>query len=331
MATIKDIAREADVSTMMVSRVINKHYNQVSAENIARIEEIIKKYDYVPNSAARSLSSKSSRIIAIFVQGDSSQLYRPYNAVMLGCLMQNIQNQGYDAMIHFISDYSEVFDKLRSWKASGAIFLGMFQKDLMKIQVKADVPFVFTDCYSDSQQFANVGIDDYKGGVLAAQHLLECGHRDFALVGEYINDSPLGQRRLKGFRDTLEASGINFGPENVIDLCAPDPVGRLLRLRKDHLAVFVLSDLVAAHLIKQLAERGYSVPNDLSFVGFDDLYVSRLVNPGLTTISQDLEKKATTAVDLLFQYLKYPDFPLQNISLDVSLVNRATVKMLKQG
>lgn len=331
MTTIKDIAREAGVSTMMVSRVINKHYNQVSAENIARIEEIIKKYDYVPNSAARSLSSKASRIIAIFVQGDASQLYRPYNAAMLGHLMQNIQNHGYDAMAHFISDYSEVFDKLRSWKASGAIFFGMFEKDLLQIQVKAEIPFVFTDCYSDSWQFANVGIDDYKGGVLAARHLLECGHRNFALVGEYINESPLGQRRLKGFRDTLEASGVEFGPENVVDFGEADTEGRLLRLRKDHLAVFVLSDMVAVHLIKQMAERGYSVPDDLSFVGFDDLYISNLVNPGLTTISQDLAQKAASTVDLLFQYLKYPDFPLQNITLDVSLVNRATVKMLKQG
>lgn len=329
MVTIKDIAREAGVSTMMVSRVINKHYNQVSAENIARIEAIIKKHDYIPNSAARSLSSRVSRIIAIFIQGDASGLYRPYNATMLGYLMQNIQAQGYDVMAHFISDYSEVFDKLRSWKASGAIFFGMFEKDFLQIQVKAEIPFVFTDCYSDSWQFANVGIDDYKGGVLAAQHLLDCGHKNFALVGEFIEKSPLSQRRLKGFQDTLETSGIQFGPENIINFSEIDTVERLLRLKAEHLAVFVLSDVVAVHLMKEMAERGYSIPDDLSFIGFDNLYISNLVTPGLTTISQNLEQKAISTVDLLFQYLKYPDFPVQNITLDVNLVDRATVKILK--
>ena len=329
MITIKDIAQEAGVSSMMVSRVINKRYDQVSAENIERIEAIIKKHNYIPNSAARSLSSKTSRIIAIFIQGDASELYRPYNAAMLGNLMQSIQQQGYDAMAHFVHDYSEVFDKLRSWKAAGAIFFGMFTKDLLQIQSQAEVPFVFTDCYSDTWQFANIGIDDYKGGVLAAQHLLNCGHKAFALVGEYINSSPLAQRRLKGFRDTLLAAGMEFGPERVVEFNEPDTEGRLLQLKKEHLAVFVLSDMLAVHLIKEMADRGYRVPDDLSFIGFDNLYISHMMNPGLTTISQDLPQKAAAAVKLLFQYMKYEDFPVQNIALDVSLVDRDTVKVFK--
>jgi len=328
MATIKDIAREAGVSTMMVSRVINKHYNQVSAENIERIEAIIKKHNYVPNSAARSLSSKASRIIAIFVQGNATELYRPYNATMMGHLIQNIQAQGYDTMAHFISDYSEVFEKLRSWKAAGAIFFGMFEKDILQIQVKAEVPFVFTDCYSDSWQFANVGIDDYKGGVLAAKHLLDHGHKNFALVGEFINESPLAQRRLKGFRDTLAARNMELKQENVLAFDSSDIVQNLIQRKKDHLAVFALSDMAALSLIKQLSDCQYSIPDDFSFVGFDNLYVSNLVNPELTTISQDLAQKAETAVSLLFQYLKYPDFPLQNITLDVHLVERGTVRAL---
>ena len=280
MITIKDIAQEAGVSSMMVSRVINKRYDQVSAENIERIEAIIKKHNYVPNSAARSLSSKTSRIIAIFIQGDASELYRPYNAAMLGNLMQSIQQQGYDAMAHFVHDYSEVFDKLRSWKAAGAIFFGMFTKDLLQIQSQADVPFVFTDCYSDTWQFANIGIDDYKGGVLAAQHLLNRGHKAFALVGEYINSSPLAQRRLKGFRDTLLAAGIEFGPDHIIEFREPDTEGRLLQLKEEHLAVFVLSDMLAVHLIKEMADRGYRVPDDLSIVGFDNMYNSHMKSPG---------------------------------------------------
>ena len=80
MITMKDIAREAGVSAMTVSRVINKRYDQVSSETVQRIEKIIQKYNYIPNSAARSLSSRSARIIAVFIKGDYRELQSDYNS-----------------------------------------------------------------------------------------------------------------------------------------------------------------------------------------------------------------------------------------------------------
>lgn len=328
MVTIKDIAQEAGVSTMMVSRVINKRYNQVSAENIERIEKIIRKYNYIPNSAAQSLSSKTSKIIAIFIQGNANSLVQPYNAIMLGALIQDVQAYGYNTMVHFISNYSDVHNKLQSWKACGAIFFGMFEKDFEQFPSKTDVPFVFTDCYCSFIQIANVGIDNYKGGVLAAQHLLDYGHRNFATIGEYLNESPLIQQRLNGFRDTLLRAGIEMNPDCIINFDS-FAVQKLIERKGEHLAIFSFSDIHSLNIMKQLNEHGYQVPEDFSIVGFDNLYLCQLTNPELTTISQDITKKAQSAVDLLFQYLKYPDFPLQNITLDVQLISRATVKKIR--
>ncbi|MDE7266746.1 MAG: LacI family transcriptional regulator [Lachnospiraceae bacterium] len=327
MVTIKDIAQEAGVSTMMVSRVINKRYNQVSAENIERIEKIIKKYNYIPNSAAQSLSSKTSKIIAIFIQGDANSLEHPYNAVMLGYLIQNIQARGYDTMVHFISNYSDVCNKLQSWKASGAVFFGMFEKDFLQFQTNEKIPFVFTDCYSSSIPIANIGIDNYKGGSLAAQHLLDYGHDNFAIVGEYFNESLLNQQRLKGFCDTLSKAGINIEQNHIINFDSSTAT-KLIEIQQAHLAVFAFSDILSLKVIKQLNEHGYRVPDDFSIIGFDDLFICHLTSPELTTVSQNLSKKAEAAVDLLFQYLNYPDMPLQNIVLDVELVSRDTVKNL---
>lgn len=327
MITIKDIAREAGVSAMMVSRVINKRYDQVSEENINRIEKIIKEYNYIPNSAAQSLSSKSSRIIAIFIQGDANSLEHPYNSVMLGCLIRHIQAYHYDTMVHFISNYSEVLYKLQSWKAAGAIFFGIFEKDFIQIQDKTGIPFVFTDCYSQSRQIANVGIDNYKGGELAARHLLDYGHDNIVFVGEYIKESPLIQQRLKGFQDILADKNIKIDQERIIHYDS-DTVQKLIKMRGKHLAVFTPSDILSLNIIKQLNEHGYHVPDDFSIIGFDDLYICRLASLELTTISQDLPLKAKSAVDLLFQYLKHPDMPLQNITLDVELRSRNTVKNL---
>lgn len=328
MVTIKDIAQEAGVSTMMVSRVINKRYNQVSAENIERIEKIIKKYNYVPNSAAQSLSSKTSKIIAIFIQGNANSLEQPYNSVMLGCLIQDVQAHGYDTMVHFISNYSDVCNKLQSWKACGAVFFGIFEKDFEQFQTTADIPFVFTDCYSDSDRITNVGIDNYKGGALAAQHLLEYGHDNIAFVGEYLRESPLIRQRLDGFRDTLSHAGLELKEQYILNFDA-SVAQKLIELKGKHLAIFAISDIISLQIIKQLNELGCQVPEDFSIIGFDDLYLCHMTTPELTTISQNIAEKAKTAVDLLFQYLKYPDLPLQNITLDVTLVSRSTVKKMK--
>lgn len=327
MVTIKDIAQEAGVSTMMVSRVINKRYNQVSAENIERIEAIIKKHNYIPNSAAQSLSSKSSKIIAIFIQGNANSLGHPYNAIMLGSLIQDVQAYGYNTMVHFISNYSDVCNKLQSWKACGAIFFGIFEKDFEQFPFVTDVPFVFTDCYCTSRPIANVGIDNYKGGMLAAQHLLDYGHSNFATLGEYLNESPLIRQRLDGFRDTLSQAGIELEPNHVVNFDSY-AVEKLIDLKEEHLAIFSFSDIHSLKIMKQLYELGYQVPEDFSIVGFDDLYLCQLTSPELTTISQNITEKAKSAVDLLFQYLKYPDLPPQNIILDVTLVNRSTVKKI---
>lgn len=327
MVTIKDIAQEAGVSTMMVSRVINKRYNQVSAENIERIEKIIEKHNYIPNSAAQSLSSKASKIIAIFIQGDANSLEHPYNAVMLGYLIQNIQARGYDTMVHFISNYSDVCNKLQSWKASGAVFFGMFEKDFIQFQSNEKIPFVFTDCYSSSMSIANVGIDNYKGGSLAAQHLLEYGHTNFAVVGEYFNESILIQQRLKGFCDTLNKAGMEIEQDHIINFDSAT-AEKLIEIQQKHLAIFAFSDILSLKIIKQLSEHGYHVPHDFSIIGFDNLFICHLTSPELTTISQSLSDKAESAVNLLFQYLEYPNMPLQNIILDVELIIRDTVKKI---
>lgn len=330
MVTLKDIAKEAGVSVMMVSRVINKRFSEVSEENIAKIQEISTRLGYVPNSSARSLSSKSSRIISIIIQGSENPLESPYNAAMLGQIIQEIQGRGYNSMVHFVIDkYSEVTQHLKSWKAEGAIFLGTFDKDIQQIQADNQIPLVFTDSYSSIRQITNIGIDDYKGGVLAARHLIENGHRHFAFVAPHLNTSQLIQQRLKGYSDTIQEAGFTLLPSHIIDMHDLETNLEILCSSQQPItAIFAATDCCAVTLIDLLRQKNYQVPEYFSIIGFDNLPICQYTTPRLTTISQDIRQKAQYASDILFQHLQNDTLPTQNVIMDVKLISRESVRKL---
>ncbi len=326
MVTLKDIAKEAGVSVMTVSRVVNRNYSKVSEDNINKIQEIINKYGYVPNSSARSLSSRSSRIISVIIQGSHNALESPYNATMLGNIVQQLQIRDYNPMVHFIDKYSEVTKHLQSWNAEGAIFLGTFDSDIQQIQADNKIPLVFTDSYSSIRQVNNIGIDDYKGGALAAQHFLDFGHQSFAFISPYLSVSQLIQQRYQGFLDTLSKTGLESNSCQVIEtLDMTDAVNQICSHKKAITAIFVPADNNAVEIIDILKRRGYHIPEDYSVIGFDNLPIGKYITPRLTTISQDINQKAQYALDVLFQHLKDPSLPTQNMVLNVELIARESV------
>lgn len=327
MVTLKDIAKEAGVSVMTVSRVVNRRYSEVSEENIAKIQEIIEKLGYIPNSSARSLSSKSSRIISVIINGTQNPLESPYNALMLGQIVLGVQERGYNTMVHFTDEYSEVTKHLHSWKAEGAIFLGTFDESIRQIQEDNKIPLIFTDSYTTIRQVNNIGIDDYKGGVLAAEHFLKNGHTNFAFIAPHLHLSQVIQQRLEGFENTLKKAGFLLPADQIFEpyLVAEEKADALCAHVPAPAAIFAATDTCAMETIAALKKRGYRIPEDYSIIGFDDLDVCRNIEPTLTTISQDINQKARYVLNLLFDHLENRELPTQNLILDVALVERDSV------
>lgn len=329
MTTLKDIAKEAGVSVMTVSRVVNGYQSKVSKETKQKILDIINKSGYVPNSSARSLSSKSSHIVSIIMRGEGNTLKEAYNATMLGNITQCVQIHDYYIMLHFINDYNDITRRLRAWNAEGAIFLGMFDKDVVKIQEDNQIPLVFIDSYSPLRQITNVGIDDYKGGVLAAKHFIEKGHRKFAFVGPELDFSGVAQQRLQGYRDTILKNGLLLRKEHILSIDnSTNITDKILDLKDTVTAIFVTSDLIAIQLIDDLNNKGYNVPEQFSIIGFDNLPLSYYITPKLTTIAQDINKKAQLASDILFRHMKDCSIHAESINLDVQLIERDSVRTI---
>lgn len=338
MVTLKEVAKEAGVSVMTISNIVNGNLSKVSKKNAERIQKIIIDMKYVPNLSARGLARSSSNIIAIILRGDQNEnsLQSPHNATLVGSIIQRIQKLGYYTMVNIVQTHDDVSQSLRTWNVEGAIFLGMFDDEIEKICLSNDVPRVFIDSYSNAHQLFNVGIDDYKGGLLAAQYLLKKGHRKFAFVGPPTIHNGVIQHRFAGFCDELSKNGISLNPDFQFVLesdLQPDSIieigKRIVDIQDEVTAAFVTSDQIASYLIQGLQIRNIKIPQDFSVIGFDNLMISTHMTPQLTTIAQDLEQKAGLAVEILFKQLQFPNTPAESLVLDVNLVERESVATYK--
>lgn len=331
MVTLKDIAEKAGVSSMTVSRVMNGNTKDVSAKTSERIKKIAEEMGYVPNSSARVLASRSSWLIAALLSdyGESgTPLEDSYNSCFFGELTRLIQKEGYDLMLHYVKDYTDINYSLKSWNVAGAVFIGMFDENIRKIQKDNSIPLVFTDSYSSVRSIVNVGIDDYRGGELAAAYLLENGHRNLAFIGPAALGNGVIMHRLQGFCSYLRERGISIPAEHIVDVGSEHMaqlLGSLLAQPEPVTAIFTTSDVCASWIYAAAHELGVRIPEELSVVGFDDIGMSRYMIPPLTTIRQDIRKKAEITCGLLMKRIKNPGNPAENIVMGVELVERGSV------
>jgi len=323
------------VSPMTVSNVINGNTARVSREKAELIQAIIEKRNYVPNVAARGLVHSSSRIIAVIIRrtdGDNA-LAEPFNAMVVGTIMQHVKRLGYYMMLSVADGLEEIGYHLRAWNVEGAVLVGLFDEEIERISGANDIPKVFIDSYSRLRRFSNVGLDDYRGGELAAQYLLDKGHREIAFVSPPFQSRGVVQQRYEGFRAVLDASGFPIKPEYTFvqahaanSETTADIVRRLASLKSRVTAVFATSDHLASYIITGLHSLGVSVPADISVIGFDNMPLCMQITPRLTTVAQDIERKAALAVDLLFRQLADKSAGAESVILDVRLIERESVR-----
>ena len=272
MVRLKDIAQEAGVSMMTVSRVMNGNKKEVSPKTAERILEIAARMGYVPNSSARSLASRSSRLIAAVLTdyGDArNPLCDSYNGCFFGEIARLVQSEGYDLMIHYVKDYKDISYSLKTWNVAGAVFLGMFDDNIREIQENNSIPLIFTDSYSSVRRIINVGIDDYEGGRLAAGHFLENGHTNLAFIGPKALGNGLIMHRLQGFCSCLRDAGVSLPQEHILPSGGEELTPLLEKLTSGPnpvTGIFTTSDTCALDLYYSASCLGLRVPEDLSII-----------------------------------------------------------------
>ncbi len=331
---LKTIAQQAGVSTATVSNVINGNHHKVSQETIRKVQKIIEENDYKPNATARSLASKKSRIIGVVIPHIGSKenfFVNPYNARMLALLEQYVRNQGYYLMVRCVGSCTDIIPLFSSWNVDGVIFFGAFREDIGELRSRLNIPTVYIDTYARDLGIDNVGIDDYKGGYLAAGYLLGKGHREIAFVGPNVHSPGVIQERYNGFRDACRERGIELSAEHHFETNTLYQSGvaagqRVAMSPRKVTAVAVMSDIVAFGVMEGLRLCGLNVPQDVSVIGFDNLPECQYSNPKLTTISQNVEEKALRVGEGLFRLIRGEAAEPIDEKLDVELVERQSVR-----
>ncbi len=336
MVTIKDIAQATGVSCTTVSNVIHGRSNRVSAETIEAINTAIKNLGYVPNMSARSLVSSSSKVIGfvnhVVTKKNANFMEDPFHSAAIGAIEETLRENGYYLMLRTVETPEEMVAFLQNWNVDGLFFTGIFKDKFFDSLIGLHIPVVLLDSYVRQPQFCNVGLEDFMGSYQATKHLIDNGHRRIAFASPSIKDGGVLQERFLGYKSALTESSIPFDKELVfkqeMDIPSCRAVAKEIAAKKGITGLVVTADIMAASIMLGLRECGLSIPNDISVVGFDDISISQLVTPPLTTIHQDMNLKGRLAVDFMLQLLAGGKLDTTEVILPTKLIERGSVKKL---
>lgn len=340
MTTLKDIAREAGVSVMTVSNVVNGNFSKVSAATIDKVNQLIKKYNYTPNAVARSLSAKSSKIIVMCIPGghEGSLLQSPYNSSIVSIIEQFVYKKEHYLMINSASDIDQILSNLKMWNADGAFFLGVSDQDIKYLDENVPVPFVCIDSYHNSEKVISIVSDDFKGGYLAGKHLVSKGHKQIAFAtseeieSNSFESNKLLKNRYAGFKKALNESGLELQSNHIfgcdISYEGGLSIGKKIAAKRSITAVMATADILSAGIMEGAKLGGLDVPSELSVTGYDDLPLCSYITPKLTTIHQNIQLKGKLAAKYLFDLIEANPIEDSHVLLDVKLIERESVNSL---
>jgi LacI family transcriptional regulator len=326
-STIAELAAQAGVSIPTVSRVLNGRPDVAPATR-ERIEQIIKESGYIRSSAAKGLRKGSIGIIDLVVPG----LDNPYVTEIVRGVEDALERTGLRLALSFTQDQAlgerQWLEKIADRATEGAILvLAHGQSSRLDELRKRGIPFVVVDHRGElGPDVPSVGATNWAGGRVAVEYLLSLGHRRIAMIA-----GPASLRcsldRVAGYRAALEAAGIPIDPE----LIRPGDfrlqsgyiqTGALLALPEPPTAIFAGNDLQAMGAYKALYLFNIHVPERMSVIGFDDIQLTTIVSPSLTSVRQPLFEMGRVATSMLLRLIAGERLDSCRVELPTTLITR---------
>jgi LacI family transcriptional regulator, repressor for deo operon, udp, cdd, tsx, nupC, and nupG len=289
ITTIKDVAVKAGVSVATISRVINKS-NSVKEETKQLVLDVIKEMNYEPNSMGRNLRTQKTKMILVIINSLSNDFHAK--------VIRGIEHVGglnnYNVMI--VTTYNDknkekvYLELLKNKQVDGAIFTSTTLSNAEMQKLGEDYKILQCGEYIDDINVPYVSIDNYLAAYDATKYLISMNKKNILYVS--VNNKYISTTlRLKGYRQALLDNGFKVNKNNIIKCDygfkkAYSSMNVILKAGNIPDAVFAISDRMAAGIIKSVIDNGYRVPEDIVVMGFDNINLTKMYNPSISTVSQ---------------------------------------------
>lgn len=333
--TIKDVARKAGVSTTTVSLVFNNRESRVSKTTRERVMAVAKEMNYHPNPFAASLVTKKSHIIGVV--SDSVNIF---SSQVINGIVKQARVRGYQVVQVCASrDQEEDMEYLNIFLnqgIDGVIFPHSSISSLKNLEsgfqtvMNSGISTIAMDVVINGTTSCADLCDHIYGGYLATRHLIEYGHRKIGVISgpkDYISSIS----RLEGYQKALKEAGIPYDPSLVYMgnyKLESGQAGLPYLLGKGVTAIFAFNDMIALGIYKAIRNYGLSIPGDLSVVGYDDIFISDVLEVPLTTVHVPIEEIGKRAAEELIGLIENKEPAPLPVKCDPVLMARASTRRL---
>lgn len=330
--SISDIARICGVSKATVSRVINNKSTGVGENTKKRVQKVIEELNYRPSMLARSVATSHSGLIGLVIP-DISSLFYPE---IISGVNNYLSAHGY-SIILANTDYSTEKERIQllsmvDKRVDGVILCsGVSNEDFLSDYRQYNIPLASIGrMYDNYLCDISISGDNVKGARFAVRHLIGTGNKRIALLSG--NADVAGTRqRIQGYREALEEAGIAFDPALIYNgeysiASGIEMTQRILADKKDFTAVLAGSDLIAIGVIKALKRAGIDVPGQVEVMGFDNISLSEIFEPQLSTISKPHYDMAVEISRKLYRMINGKKNDIAHFVVEPQLIVRETTK-----
>jgi LacI family transcriptional regulator len=327
--TLEDIAEKAGVSRSTVSRVINKQ-PYVRKEVRERVLKVIQETGFYPNVAARTLALQRSWMIGLVLPRNVVSFFSdPYFPRLTQGIAQACNDQNYTLGLFLVSeqeDESKIFPRVsrRGFLDGVLVQSGEIGDQLIERLVNSNMPMIVVGRPFHDSDVSYIDVDNVNGAYQAIKYLCELGYRRIGTITGTIN-STAGLDRKEGYLKALVDAGLRVDPSLIMEGDFTESGGyramkHLLAAKPE--AVFAASDVMALGAMRAVREAGMTVPEDIAFVGFDDVPLSASPDIPLTTIHQPIYEFGMKAVEILIDLIENGIRPSRQVIMDTELIIR---------
>ncbi|MEJ9218720.1 LacI family DNA-binding transcriptional regulator [Paenibacillus glucanolyticus] len=326
MTTIKDVAKQAGVSVATVSRVLNGN-GYVHEDTRSKVEQSIRELNYTPNEVARSLYKRKSKLIGLLLP----DIMNPYFPQLARGVEDEMQE----------NDYRLIFGNSDEKKQKEMEYIQTFvQNNVVGVisstnDPEADmytglnIPVVFLDRTSNDRP--SVFADGREGGRIAAQEMMLRGSKEITVMQGPADVRP-SLERFEGAVEVLEDRGAAYQVLKTTSFSLTDAEGfayELFRQYPDTDGVIASNDIVASAVLKEAHRLEKRVPEDVQIIGFDDILLSSLLAPSLSTIHQPAYEMGRAAARLLIELIEGQHIERSSIEFPVEFMERQTTRKVE--